>query len=528
MRSPSLAAIALMLAALSGCTCGKSGPPTSELLKSLPRADVSRPSALVPLSVVEDSPHALVVATADARGAWEAFLQTAPGRALFEGGALEHLSLSAQVERVLSLGHDLASASEHPLAANRLADTFAGPAAFAIMGGEYEDADFLLVKEVDGSQEFVVRLALMAASLRGDNVHTEQYQGHPLHRLEHGGRIAFVPVFQNVLIVSTRDDVAQGAISLALGKGRQSVESAVAGFKEQAGRLQGNRLAALVSLEADGPTAVVLGLSRLALGLDLDSGRMELGGELSSSPGAVAAFRALAYVPKDAVLFSSQGAARASALLSRVGRLGGVDARAARRALVLPPDLEGALSDEAFHAVLGVTGTRFNHLVGLGLRDAAAAAKAFPLLARNWLDEPQPRALAPGVSTFCNTAEGLCLALTGDYLLAATDLASLTAAVETGLGNRPALSDVKGFQQVGKGGDARFLTAYLDTSRAAESLLTFFRAVGREHSQGFDPGDVEATVAPLCEAFKKLPPYGGGLSLVGSAVAGHFQPLPVK
>ena len=107
-------------------------------------------------------------------------------------------------------------------------------------------------------------------------------------------------------------------------------------------------------------------------------------------------------------------------------------------------------------------------------------------------------------------------------------LESLKAAVETGLGKRPALSDVKGFQQVGKSGDTRFLTAYVDTAGAAGAMLTFFRAVGRGNSQGFDTGDVDATIAPLCEAMKKLPPYGGGLAVDGTVVAGQFQPLPVQ
>ena len=88
MRSRSLAAVTLIFAVLSGCTCGggdkeaKKGPAPSELLKSLPRAAVSRPSALVPKSVLEGSPRALVVAAADARGTWDAFLKTAPGKAL--------------------------------------------------------------------------------------------------------------------------------------------------------------------------------------------------------------------------------------------------------------------------------------------------------------------------------------------------------------------------------------------------------------------------------------------------------------
>ncbi|WP_375767837.1 hypothetical protein NR798_40145 [Archangium gephyra] len=534
MRSQSLAAVALIFAMLSGCTCGgsgdkdaKKGPGPSELLKSLPRAAVSRPSALVPKAVLEGSPRSMVVAAADARGSWEAFLQTAPGKALVEGGALEHVGLSAQMERALSLSHDLAAVSEHPLAADRLTEAFSGPAAVGVMDADGEDADFVLVKEVDGSQEFVVRLALMASAVKGAEVFTEQYEGHPLHNLKRGNRLLWVAAFQNVLIASTDQNLAKAALSLALGKGGESVES-VDGYKKEVDKLQGHRLAALVSLEPDGPPALLLGLSQLVLGLDVDSGQMELGGKLSDSPDTVAAFRALAYVPKDAVLFSSLGAANATAFLERLGSPEGNNAEAMRKALVIPSDLEDTLTDEAFYGLLGVSDTRFNHLLGLGLKDAAAGAKVFPKLARSWLDKPAKKDIAPGVSAFCNSTEGLCIALAKDYLLAATDLESLTAAVETGLGKRPALSDVKGFQQVGKSGDSRFLTAYVDSAGAADAMLTFFRAVGRGNSQGFDTGDVDATIAPLCEAMKKLPPYGGGLAVDGTAVAGQFQPLPVQ
>lgn len=534
MRSRSLAAVILMLAVLPGCTCGgggaektAKGPTPSELLKSLPGAAVSRPSALMPRVLLEGSSSALVLAAADARGAWDAFLKTAPGKALVEGGALEHLGLSAQMERALSLGHDLASASEHPLAADRLAEALSGPAAVGVMDGEGENADFVLVKEVDGSQELVVRLALMASSLKGTGVSTERHEGHPLHKLKRGSRTLWVAAFQTVLIASTNEELARAAVSLALGKGGESVE-AIKGYKQEVDRLQGNRLAALVSLEDDGPAALLLGFSQMILGLDLDSGRLQLGGELSESPDTVAAFRALAYVPKDAVFFSSLGAANATAFLERLGSPDGHGADKMRKALVLPRGLEDALTDEAFYGLLGVSDTRFNHLLGLGVKDATAASKAFSALAKNWLDEPREKDIAPGVSAFCNSTEGLCLALAKDYLLAATDLESLTAAVETGLGKRPALSDVKGFQQVGTSGDARFLTAYVDTAGAADAMLTFFRAVGRGQSQGFDTGDVEASVAPLCEALKKLPPYGGGLAVDGTAVAGQFQPLPVQ
>ncbi|HEX5745572.1 MAG TPA: hypothetical protein VFZ09_04955 [Archangium sp.] len=532
MRSRSLAAVALIFAMVSGCTCGggdketKKGPAPSELLKSLPKAAIYRPTALVPKSVL-DSPRSMVVAAADARGTWDAFMRTAPGKALVEGHAIEHVSLSAQMERALSLSHDLASASEHPLAADRLADALSGPAAIGVVDNDDDDADLLLVKEVDGSQEFVVRLALMASTLKGYGVSTEQHEGHPLHKLQRGSRVLHVAAFQNVLIASTDVKLAREALSLALGKGGESVES-VAGYKKEVEKLQGHRLAALMTLEPDGPPALLLGLSQVALGLDVDSGQMQLGGELSDSPGTVAAFRALAYVPRDAVFFSSLGAANAEAFLERLGSPGGTSAKDMRKALVLPNELEDALTDEAFYGLLGVSDTRFDHLVGLGLKDGAAASKAFPKLAKNWLDEPGKKDVAPGVSAFCNSTEGLCLALTKDYLLAATDLESLTAAVETGLGKRPALSDVKGFQQVGKSGDVRFLTAYVDTAKAADAMLTFFKAVGRGQSQGFDTGDVEASVAPLCEAMKKLPPYGGGLAVNGTGVAGQFQPLPVQ
>ncbi|WP_147333105.1 hypothetical protein [Archangium gephyra] len=532
MRSRSLAAVALIFAMVSGCTCGggdkdaKKGPAPSELLKSLPKAAVFRPSALVPKAVL-DSPRSMVVAAADARGTWDAFMQTAPGKALVEGRAIEHVSLSAQMERVLSLSHDLASASEHPLAADRLAEALSGPAAIGVVDGDDGDAELVLVKEVDGSQEFVVRLALMASALKGYGVSTEPHEGHPLHKLRRGNRTLHVAAFQNVLIAATDEKLAKAAVSLALGKGGESVES-IAGYKKEVEKLQGHRLAALMSLEPDGPPALLLGLSQLVLGLDVDSGQLQLGGELSDSPDTVAAFRALAYVPKDAVLFSSLGAANAEAFLERLGSPGGNSAKDMRKALVLPTELEDALTDEAFYGLLGVTDTRFDHLVGLGLKDGAAAAKAFPKLAKNWLDEPGKKDVAPGVSAFCNSTEGLCLALTKDYLLAATDLESLKAAVESGLGKRPALSDVKGFQQVGKSGDVRFLTAYVDTAKAADAMLTFFRAVGQGQSQGFDTGDVDASVAPLCEAMKKLPPYGGGLAVDGTVVAGQFQPLPVQ
>ena len=431
------------------------------------------------------------------------------------------------MERALSLGHDLASASEHPLAADRLADALSGPAAVGIMDGDDADADLVLVKEVDGSQEFVVRLALMASAVKGTGVYTEQYEGHPLHNLKRGSRLLWVAAFQNVLIASTNQKLAKEALSLALGKGGDSVES-VEAYKKEVDKLQGHRLAALVSLEPDGPPALLLGLSQLALGLDVDSGQLQLGGELSDSPDTVAAFRALAYVPKDVVLFSSLGSANAEAFLERLGSPGGSSADEMRKALVLPKELEDSLTDEAFYGLLGVSDTRFNHLLGLGLKDGAAASKAFTALAKNWLDQPNKKDIAPGISAFCNSTEGLCLALAKDYLLAATDLESLKAAVETGLGKRPALSDVKGFQQVGKSGDSRFLTAYVDTAGAADAMLTFFRAVGRGQSQNFDTGDVEASVAPLCEAMKKLPPYGGGLAVDGTAVAGQFQPLPVQ
>ncbi|MCY1081705.1 hypothetical protein [Archangium lansingense] len=534
MRSRSLAAVALIFAVLSGCTCGggdkeaKKGPQPSELLKALPKAAVSRPSALVPKAVLEGSPRAMVVAAADARGAWDAFLKTAPGKALVEGGAIEHVGLSAQMERALSLSHDLATASEHPLAADRLAEAFSGPAAVGVMDDEGDDADFVVVKEVDGSQEFVVRLALMASTLKqGYGVSNEQYEGHPVKKMVRGKRTLWVAAFQNVLIASTNEQLAKAAVSLALGKGGESVES-IEGYKKEVDKLQGHRLAALVSLEEDGPAALLLGLSQLTLGLDLDSGQLQLGGELSDSPDTVAAFRALAYVPKDAVFFSSLGAANASAFLERLGSPEGKNAKEMRKGLVLPSELEDSLTDEAFYGLLSVEDTRFNHLLGLGVKDAAAANKAFSALAKNWLDTPEKQDIAPGVSAFCNSTEGLCLALAKDYLLAATDLESLTAAVETGLGKRPALSDVKGFQQVGKSGDARFLTAYVDTAGAADAMLTFFRAVGRTQSQSFDTGDVDASVAPLCEAMKKLPPYGGGLTADGTAVAGQFQPLPVQ
>ncbi|EPX55904.1 hypothetical protein D187_008159 [Cystobacter fuscus DSM 2262] len=529
MRSRSLAAVALIFVMFSGCTCGdkdaKKGPVPSELLKSLPRAAVSRPSALVPKAVL-DSPRSMVVATADARGTWDAFMRTAPGKALVEGRAIEHVSLSAQMERLLSFSHDLASASEHPLAADRLAEALSGPAAIGVVDGDDGDADLVLVKEVDGSQEFVVRLALMVSTVKGFGVSTKQHEGHPLHELRRGSRTLHVAAFQNVLLASTDEALAKAALSLALDKGGESVES-ITGYKKEVDKLQGHRLAALMSLEPDGPPALLLGLSRLVLGLDVDSGQLQLGGELSDSPDTVAAFRALAYVPRDAVLFSSLGAANAEAFLERLGDAGGNNAsvKDVRKALVLPAELEDALTDEAFYGLLGVSDTRFDHLLGLGLKDGAAAAKAFPKLAKNWLDKPDKKDVAPGVSAFCNSTEGLCLALTKDYLLAATDLESLQAAVETGLGKRPALSDVKGFQQVGKSGDTRFLTAYVDTAKAADAMLTFFRAVGRDQSQGFDTSDVDASVAPLCEALKKLPAYGGGLAVDGNVVAGQFQPL---
>ncbi|MFY0577184.1 hypothetical protein ACN28S_25255 [Cystobacter fuscus] len=84
MRSRSLAAVALIFVMFSGCTCGgdkdaKKGPAPSELLKSLPRAAVSRPSALVPKAVL-DSPRSMVVAAADARGTWEPSCGPRPAR----------------------------------------------------------------------------------------------------------------------------------------------------------------------------------------------------------------------------------------------------------------------------------------------------------------------------------------------------------------------------------------------------------------------------------------------------------------
>ena len=65
--------------------------------------------------------------------------------------------------------------------------------------------------------------------------------------------------------------------------------------------------------------------------------------------------------------------------------------------------------------------------------------------------------------------------------------------------------------------------------RSPEDYMPQLKAAIKElQSQGFDTGDVEASVVPLCEAMKKLPPYGGGLALEGTAVAGQFQPLPVQ
>src|SRR4051812_40958146 len=95
--------LAPLLWTIAGCTCGTkegtapvAGPDFTSLLKELPRATVSRPSALVPKQLLGEG--AVLAATSDAKGTWDAFLQTDLGKALVKGGAIDHLKLSAQLE----------------------------------------------------------------------------------------------------------------------------------------------------------------------------------------------------------------------------------------------------------------------------------------------------------------------------------------------------------------------------------------------------------------------------------------------
>ncbi len=524
LLSPLLASLVF-----ASCTCGpcaKSGgtgkgiPDYAALLKGQPRAKVSRPQALIPSAVLgaERKDAATIVATSDAKGSWDAFIATDLGKALREGGAIEHLALSSQIESALSLGHELASASKYPLAADKLADALVGPAAIAVTGSALPR--FVAVKEIDSSQEALVRLALMAAALRtdGDSV-TEEYGEARISKLKRNGKPIWVVAFQNVLIASNDVELARAAVDLATSKSTDSVESIVA-FKEESGSLKGAQAAVLLNLAGGELMTTLTDLNAVVLRLELAPAVLKIRGTLNAAAEHVAAFNALSTVPQDVAFFTSLGAASPKRVLARL--------REDAAALQIPAALSATLSEESFYALTFVEAGQPNHLVGLGLKDGAAAAKALPLAAKGWIDKPEPMQFADGVSGFCHPSKSLCVAVTKDFLLASNDEETLKAAIETGLGKRPALFDVKGFGQVAKTGDKRYLTTFLNTARAAQAAAAFFTAVAERSEQSFDVADVDETVGPLFKALGALPPVGGALEATGTVIAGELRPLPAQ
>jgi hypothetical protein len=521
-----------ILFTVASCTCapcGKkpSGPPAPDyaaLLKALPRAAVSRPQALVPEELLGSagSYPTLVLATSDARGTYDALLATDFGKALVQGGAIDHLKLSSQLESALSVGHELATASVYPLAADKLADALAGPAAFGIALND-KHSRFVAVKEVDPSQEQVVRLALMAASMKTEadaEVEPEDYNGVKISKLKRGAKPVWVAAFQNVVIVSNDFALTHAAADLATGKTSNSAEKSTA-FKEESASLKGPQAALALHLEKGDVASTLTDVSDLVLRLELSPVVVKVRGTLNSDPGEVAGLRALAAVPQDAAFFTSLGAANPDQVMTRLG--GG----SATEELKIPEPMMAAVSNEAFYALMGVEKRQFNHLVGLGLKDSAAAAKALPEAAAAWMDNPQDRDFG-SVKGFCASGGGLCVAVTKDFLLASNDQQTLTNAVETSLGKRPSLSDVKGFAQVAKAGDKRYLTTYLSAAHASDVALSFFEETAARSSQSFDAADVGETVGPLCKALRTLPPFGGGVDSTGTTVAGELRPLPAQ
>jgi len=514
LSSPRFLLLGVSLA-LAACPCGKKQE-TSSLLKDLPAAKVSRAESLVPAMP-------LVLVSSDARGTWEALLASELGKALVKGKAIEDLEVSAQIEDLLTVGHDLASASAKPLLAAKLAEGLSGRAALALDLAEErgQRSDFVAAKEIDASQESTVRLALMAAALKeGEGLTFDQHEGQRIAEIVRGGRTLFVSVFSNVVLGSNRKDLLQAAVARALGKGDKGADTDE-GLKEEASSLKGTQALVRWELDPNGWGQLLTGMDTAIVRLELGAGesKLKVRGALPDDV-EVGSHKALAYVPKTAVLFASFGATSPEALLNRIASMEGVPTAEVETGFALSERVVDGLGKESFYALLGVEGDRPTHLVGVSVKDRPAVEKGLEKMLTAWNDgnAPTPLSSATGWCTY----QSLCVALTEDYLLAAQDQESLQAAVDAGLGNQPALSDVKGIAKVG---EKRFLAAYLNTKAASDSALTFLREVARGSSQGFDTEHVEESATPLLEALATLPAFGGALDAKGETVVGELRAL---
>ncbi len=501
----------------SACTCGgkekpkEKGPDYSALLKELPKAKLARATALVPPSPVS-------IVTSDAKGTWDALMAGDLGKALVSGGAVENVKLSTQFEELLTVAHGLTASSARPLVADALADAMAGPLAVGLtpMGreGNYR---FVLAKEIDPSKEMTVRLAVMASAVKSSGAPIT-LDGQKIAVIRHAGAFLYVAAFQDVVIVSDTQELAKAAVSLALGKPGKSLEED-AEIREEAASLKGPQGFLRFGVEKDGPWGIVTGLDHVLARVELaPAPLLKVRGGVQAAQ-ELEGHHAQAYVPKDALFFASLGAANPKAVLERLSGQ-------APDAFRLEDDLSQALGSEAFWALMGVDGEDFQHLFGVSVKDRSAAEKALPkFLDRIGGAEPRSVPIAPGVAAWCQDHKALCAALVKDYLVFALDQKHLEDAVGTALGKRPALSDAPGFASAVKTGEKRYLALYVDVPAASDGALAFFRAVGKRHNQSIDPDDVEESVAPLAQALKTLPPFGGALDAKGTSISGEMRAL---
>jgi hypothetical protein len=537
----------LTVAVFSGaCTCGKKkGPPPidySALLKALPSAPNARPLSLVPSNV--DA----VFASSDAKGTYDALLASSLGKALVQGKLIESTELSNQIEELMSMSHELAQASDKPLLASKLADALVGPVALGVTipGSDDGPVHFVVAKAVESTQESVVKLAVMAASVKvGGEVTQVDESGAKLTHIARPGHSLWVAAFQNVVIASDDEKLARAALALALGKSTTSaptptptpapapaptpapiasasIESTVPELKEEGATLTGTQALMMWRFPSKSVVQTVFGLSQGIARLELGSKPvLKLRGERfeASEPRPATG---QSFVPKEALIYTALGTLDAKGLSTRLAG----NAERVPESFSLPNEVTAALSGEAFYALLGVEETDLHHLFGLAVQDAAPVKKDFEQLFQGWAGE-EGRALSAlsGVDARCKTKGSFCLALVKNELLFSNDEKGLTNAVQAAQGSHPALTDVKGFSQVAQNGQKRYLAIYLDTAGVADAALGFLRATAAHHEQAFDPDDVAESVEPLCQALKTLPGLGGGADSNGKSVTGEVRPL---
>ena len=526
MRPTPLLLTAVAFALTAGCTCGqkakpgKPAPDYSALLKGLPRAQVSRPEAVLPSMP-------LVAVTSDAKGSWDALMGSDLGKALVKGRAVDDVKLSAQIEDVLSMAHEVAVSSEHPLAGDALASALAGPAARGLEPdkGEGLFSGFVFVKEVDPSQEMVVRLAVMFSSLKEARSALD-YKGQKIAQLHHRGGMIYLSAFQNLVIASDRIELAKAAVDLARGEKGEPAQ-AIPEIKEEAATLAGPQALLRFTLPEDGPTAMITGLTHVLARLELSPAAVvKVRGTLSSAASQVAAHRAQRYVPNDAVLYASLGASNPEKILDRLAAISRSTKEQVQESFALTPEVQAVLGDEAFWALVGVRDEVFEHLIGLSLKDSAKAKQEVPAFLQKWgHGETRELSLGAEATGWCVEGKQLCAAVVKDFLLASTSEQQLEHAVRTARGESPALSDLKGLPGAIKPGEQYFLTTLLSTPKAADAALTFWSAVGSHNRQGVDPMDVDETVKPLCEALRTLPAFGGALEAKGTSVTGVLRAI---